>query len=45
MSIKKLFDKNKKENSIAKYLKKSSADNLGSGMESSAHLKASVEKK
>lgn len=44
MSIKKLFDKNKKENSIAKYLKKSSADNLGSGMESSAHLKASVEK-
>ena len=44
MSIKKLFDKNKKANSIAKYLKKSSADNLGSGMESSAHLKASVEK-
>ena len=44
MSIKKLFDKNKKETSTTKYLKKSSPDNLGSGIESANHLKQSIDR-
>jgi hypothetical protein len=44
MSIKKLFDKNKKETSASKYLKKSSADNVATSIESAAHLKQVVDR-
>ena len=42
MSVKKLFDKNRKNGSVGKYLKKSSVKSLDSKIESSGHLSESV---
>ena len=44
MSIKKLFDKNKKRTSVTKYLKKSAPETVGSGIESSDHLVEATKK-
>jgi len=44
MSVKKLFQKNKQAVTVGKYLKASSPDGLGDGIESQAHLSASLER-
>ena len=44
MSVKKLFEKNKKGNPINKYLKKSSATSIDAKIKSSGHLSESVKK-
>ena len=44
MSVKKLFDKNKQAVTVGKYLRLSAPDTLGDGIESEAHLKASLQK-
>ena len=44
MSIKKLFEKNKQTTTVNKFLKKSAAGTLGSGIESAAHLSESIKK-
>tara|TARA_R110000782_G_scaffold86704_5_gene168085 strand:+ start:4959 stop:14645 length:9687 start_codon:yes stop_codon:yes gene_type:complete len=44
MSLKKLFQKNKQAVTVGKYLKASSPDDLGNGIESQAHLSASLER-
>ena len=44
MSIKKLFDNNRKNAVVSKYLKKTSPADVGGGIESPAHLSASIKK-
>ena len=44
MSVKKLFEKNKKGNPINKYLKKSSATDIDAKIKSSGHLSESVKR-
>ena len=44
MSIKKLFDNNKQAVTVGKYLKKSSPESIGDGVESESHLDELVER-
>ena len=44
MSVKKLFDNNKQIVTVGKFLKLSAPDALGDGIESDAHLSASIQK-
>lgn len=45
MSVKKLFDNNKQSVTVGKFLKLSSPNALGDGIESAAHLKEAVDKR
>ena len=45
MSIKKLFQNNSQAITVSKYLKKSTADSLGDGIESRQHLSESLKKR
>ena len=44
MSIKKLFENNRQNSLVSKYLKKTSPEDVGGGIESAAHLSASIKK-